>query len=396
MMGRQPIASTSASAPGPSRAVRGTGPRPRLAALAPALAVVALLGGCVPSVYDQPYPVRPVEMPADAAAHASPIEWWYYTGHLTAEDGHQYGFEVALFEVYAPPGAKVLGFLPFRWLKDRVHVAHVAVTDVTGQAFAQAQRSDLLSWKGGADRNVLDAWVGDWSIERAEDGVGTRLRASAPGYRFDLTLTPQKPDALHGRPPGIQSMGPGGTSYYVSSTRMAVHGTLGSACGFLGCRDENVTGLAWHDHQWGDFDMESFAGWDWYSLQLDDDTELMLYLIRAQDGTFASAAGSFVTADGSTVPLAAEDFTVEPTGRAWTSPSTGAVYPLGWRVRVPSRAIDVTLTPELDAQEMNTRATTGIVYWEGSVRVDGTTPGVGYVELTNYDRFPWKVPAAAR
>ena len=366
---------------------------PVLAALV--LVLAALLGGCVPSVYDRPYPVRPVDLPRDDAAHRSPVEWWYYTGHLRAADGHRYGFELTMFKVYVPPQARVFGFLPFALLKDRVFVAHVAVTDVTGGAFASAQRSDLWSYDAGASAERLDVHVGDWRVVRDASASSVRLRAGPPGYDLDLTLTPQKPDALHGDPPGIQSMGPGGTSYYVSNTRLDVRGTLGTSCGFFGCRRSAVTGQAWYDHQWGDFDVRGFAGWDWYSLQLDDDTEVMLYLIRAADGSYVSAAGSYVTPDGRTLRLARDDFRVDPTGASWTSPATGAVYPLGWRVSVPRFGLELDVEPELDAQEMDTRATTGVVYWEGAVDVKGTRGGVGYVELTNYDRYPWTPPAGA-
>lgn len=369
-----------------------------LRALARAVAFAVMAGSlasCVPTVYDHPYPVRAVELPRDAAAHSAPIEWWYYTGHLATDEGRRYGFEFALFKAYVPPRFRVLGVVPLALLKDHVYVAHVAVTDVDAASFSQGQRSDLWSWHGGASAQRLDAFVGDWRVEQAADGVSTRLRAGPPGYDLDLTLTPEKPAALHGEPPGIQSMGPGGTSYYVSDTRMAVTGTIGTACGLLGCHEARVDGIAWHDHQWGDFDVTGFAGWDWYSFQLDDDTEVMLYLIRAADGTPVSAAGSYVTASGRVVHLTQGDFLVEPTGATWTSPTTGAVYPLGWNVAVPRFGLDLAVTPVLDAQEMDTRATTGVVYWEGSVQVRGTRQGVGYVELTNYDRFPYEGTSAA-
>ena len=233
--------------------------------------------------------------------------------------------------------------------------------------------------------------VSNWSAERADDGVSHHLEASQAGYKINLTLTPEKKAALHGNPPGIQSMGPGGTSYYVSYTRMKVSGTFSKNCGFLGlgCETVKVTGEAWNDHQWGDFDVSSYAGWDWFSVQFADDTELMLYFIRAADGSYLAQAGSFVNREGQTLHLAAKDITLTPTGKTWTSPATGAIYPVQWRVQVPKNGVDVTVTPDFPAQEMNTRASTGIVYWEGSVEVEGSRNGVGYVELTNYDRYPY-------
>ncbi len=363
---------------------------PRALLLVTALALTGLLSGCLPSVYSRPYPVTPVELPRDDAAHAAPIEWWYYTGHLKDEAGRDYGFELTFFKAYTPPQIKLLGFLPLYGFIERGYVAHVAVTDLTGGTFVRDQRADFWGYRADASLRKFEVYLGDWRAERAADGVGHHVRASAGGYEFDLVLKPTKPAALHGDPPGIQSMGPGGTSYYVSYTRMDVSGTLSRGCGLLGCRHRsNVTGQAWSDHQWGDFDVSSYAGWDWFSVQFEDDTELMLYLIREPSGKYVAQAGSFITADGRTLSLEAEDFEVEPTGETWTSEETGAVYPAAWRVRVPGEGINVTVTPALLEQEMNTRATTGIVYWEGAVEVAGSKGGVGYVELTNYDLYPY-------
>jgi predicted secreted hydrolase len=170
---------------------------------------------------------------------------------------------------------------------------------------------------------------------------------------------------------------------------MEVSGSLRGACSLpRACPAAAVQGQAWFDHQWGDFRIDLFGGWDWFALQFDDGADLMLYLIRGEDGAVASAAGSYVTADGRTLPLAEGDFVLEPTGAVWTSPATAATYPAGWRVRVPAHDVDALVVPMVADQEMDTRATTRIVYWEGAVDVGGERPGVGFVELTNYDRVP--------
>jgi predicted secreted hydrolase len=358
--------------------------------LAPLLALLAL-SACAPSVYDAPYPVRPVELPRDDAAHDAPIEWWYYTGHLETDTGEAYGFELTFFKAFVPPEIRLFGVYPLYYTLDRGHVAHFAVTDKTGRRFVMGERADFWGYSAGASTDELEVFVANWRAERAPDGVSHRIRAAEGGFSLDLTLTPTKPAALHGDPPGIQSMGPGGTSYYVSYTRMAATGTLGRGCGplGLGCETLAVTGEAWHDHQWGDFDLSSYAGWDWFSVQFEDNTELMLYLIRAPSGAYTAQAGSLITASGETLGLDASDFSVTPTGATWTSPETGAVYPMGWRVEVPEHALELTVTPVFPEQEMNTRASTGIVYWEGAVVVEGSRRGVGYVELTNYDLYPY-------
>ncbi len=362
--------------------------RTRLA-LVSAVALALLASGCLPSVYDTPYPVRPVELPRDDAAHASPVEWWYWVGHLEAEDGRRLAFQLTFFEAYAPPYLTVAG-MPAHWWLEKGLVAHAARTDLGAGEHAMAQRGFVL-WDGASSPDELDVSVGDWRVSRGEDGVSHRLSFYVGGTAFDLTLTPSKPAVLHGRPPGIQTMGPGGVSYYVSHTRMAVSGTVRPACLVPQfCTATPVSGQAWFDHQWGDFRIDRFAGWDWFALQLDDGAEVMLYRIRGDDGGVLSDAGSYVTAAGLRQPLTSDDFEIEPTGASWTSPDTGAVYPAGWRVRVPRHDVDAIVVPALADQEMDTRPTTGIVYWEGAVSVEGERPGIGFVELTNYDVVPFR------
>lgn len=353
--------------------------------------LLLLLAACAPSVYDVPYPVRPVVLPADDAAHDAPLEWWYYTGHLSTKAGDDLGFELTFFKAFLPPSIELFGTYPLYNTIDRGHVGHFALSDNRAKSFTAGQRSDFLVYEGSASKEDLNVKVANWWVRRADDGVSHRLHASENGVTLDLTLTPEKPAALHGNPPGIQSMGPGGTSYYVSYTRMNATGTLTRNCSFLGlgCETLEVTGKAWSDHQWGDFDVSSYAGWDWFSVQFEDDTELMLYFIRAPDGTYLTEAGSFITKDGRTLPLEDEDITLTELGETWTSPATGAIYPMRWRVQVPKHGLEVTVTPTFSEQEMDTRASTGIVYWEGAVRVAGSRQGVGYVELTNYDRYPY-------
>jgi predicted secreted hydrolase len=140
------------------------------------------------------------------------------------------------------------------------------------------------------------------------------------------------------------------------------------------------------DHQWGNFLV--VGGWDWYSLQLDDEADLMLFFTRAPDGTPGLTFGTVVDADGGVEALDALDFEVEATG-SWTSPHTGAVYPSGWRVVVPGHALALELMPTQLDQELDTGATVGMAYWEGQVEVRGTRAnqpirGLGYVELTGY------------
>jgi predicted secreted hydrolase len=353
------------------------------------LLMLMLLTACVPSVYQNPYPVEAIVLPRDDAAHRAPIEWWYYTGHLSDEAGNEYGFELSFFKAYAPPSVKLFGFLPAYVIAEKGHVAHFAITDKSSRTFEKDEKADFWAYKGEASSSDLDVNVANWYARRNPDGVSHDIYATMGSRQLKLTLTPEKPAALHGNPPGIQSMGPGGVSYYLSYTRMKATGELSTNCTLLGCDSSSVKGQAWHDHQWGDFDVSSYAGWDWFSVQFEDNTELMLYLIRKSDGTYSDEAGSFVTADGKTIELKNEEFDVTTTGETWESETTGAIYPVQWKITVPRYGIDVMVNPVMPDQEMDTRASTGIVYWEGAVDIVGSHEGVGYVELTNYDLYPF-------
>ncbi len=358
--------------------------------LASTFLLALLASACAPRVWDEPYPVYEVELPRDDAAHDAPIEWWYWVGHLTDDTGARLAFQLTFFRAYAPPEVRLGGVIPMGWLVAPGHVAHSAVTDIDAGEHAMRQRFDAY-YGGGASTSELDVEVGDWRAARADDGIAHALTFTVGRYAFDLVLTPTKPAALHGDPPGIQTMGPGGVSYYVAHTRMDVEGTLRGPCLLpRACRARSVEGQAWFDHQWGDFRIDAFLGWDWFALQFDDGGDLMLYLIRDEAGEFVTTEGAYVDAHGRHRMLASEDFELVPTGATWESPHTGAVYPAQWHVLVPSLDVDVVVTPLVADQEMDTRATTTIVYWEGAVEVSGTRPGVGFVELTNYDRVPFE------
>jgi predicted secreted hydrolase len=198
--------------------------------------------------------------------------------------------------------------------------------------------------------------------------------------RLDLRST--KPAALHDRDGWIDFGGAGG-SYYYSRTRMTVAGELR-----VGETTFRVDGEAWFDHQWGDFIAVGGGGWDWFAVNLDDGTDITLSLVRDRDGTYPLVYGTEVAADGISRHLERDGFSVEVT-RHWTSPTSGASYPAGWRISIPADGLVVDLVPSVADQELDTRPTSGVVYWEGSQKVtaqrDGrAVGGQAYVELTGY------------
>jgi predicted secreted hydrolase len=313
-------------------------------------------------------PTTILSFPRDHGSHPDAnIEWWYYTGHLTGEGGRPYGFLLVFFRLR------------------QFHLAHFAWTDVSRKAFRFDEKAHLgLPGIAGAKEEGLDVVNEDWSAKE-QRGVH-RLSASADGAELELALASEKPQVLHGEN-GISRKGTGENEYshYVSITRLAARGTR-KAKG----RAETLSGVAWFDHEWGPGALpEEAAGWDWFSLQLSDGSELMLYQMRRKDGSATpSSSGTFVPATGPPRRVAWSDVRLESTG-AWRSPRSGADYPAGWRLAVASIGLEANVTPVLADQELVTGKSTGVTYWEGACRVEGTRAGRpirgnAYAELTGY------------
>jgi predicted secreted hydrolase len=345
----------------------------------------------------------PIALPRDDGPHDRLTEWWYYTGHLRkrlpsgdARMTSSYGFEFVIFRAER-------GAFPTTW------ASHLAITDEAGDRFHYAQRTQVgeivdrspldddgaptgfdLSLRGldPTDASTFDqsAWAmnGGGGTDHLEASVA-EPEATAQGtvpMGLDLGLHARKPPALHDGD-GWIDFGPGGGSYYYSRTDMA-------ASGHLIVDDEtfDVDGTAWFDHQWGDFISVGGGGWDWFAVNLDDGTDITLSLVRDADGTYPLIYGTLVRPDGTIEHLARDAFEVTTAG-SWTSPSTGATYPAGWSISIPGEQLTIGLTPTVAAQELDTRPSTGVIYWEGSQEVAArragkSLGGEAYVELTGY------------
>ncbi|HEU0243689.1 MAG TPA: lipocalin family protein [Candidatus Limnocylindrales bacterium] len=342
-----------------------------------------------------PVDPQPIVLPRDDGPHDRLTEWWYYTGHLIATDGTRLGFEYVVFRAER-------GGFPVSW------ASHLALTDETGDRFHYAQRAEVGPQVDGSPTGATGPagfaftltgidlagatppGSSPWTMA-GSDGTD-RLVASAQGAEvsgdaiarigIDLSLVTRKPPALHDDD-GWIDFGDAGSSYYYSRTAMTATGSV-----TLGDRTLRITGDAWFDHQWGDFISVGGGGWDWFAVNLDDGTDITLSLVRAADGTYPLVYGTVVAPDGTTRRLGREDIGVEATA-TWTSTATGATYPAGWTVRLPTEDLEISLQPTVPQQELDTRATTGVVYWEGSQVVRATRDGSAlggqaYVELTGY------------
>ena len=328
----------------------------------------------------------PVELPRDDAPHDRLTEWWYYTGHLAGDDGSRFGFEFVIFRAER-------GGFPVSW------ASHIAITDETTGKFHYAQRTafgpqvDVAAANApGFDLSIADTNGGSpWRMTGA-DGVDRLAVAFDPQETADaglagdptlqLDLHATKPAALHDTD-GWIDFGAGGSSYYYSRTSMKADGEL-----TIFGSPKHVSGTAWFDHQWGDFIAVGGSGWDWFAVNLDDGTDLTLSLVRDADGSYPLIYGTLVDADGTSHHLPRDAFSVAVTAR-WRSPSTGGDYPAGWKISLLREDLTIELTPTVPNQELDTRATTGVVYWEGSQRVAAqrggkSLGGQAYVELTGY------------
>ena len=322
---------------------------------------------------------RPLDFPADHGPHPDfRTEWWYYTGNLRAAAGRHLGFQLTFFRVALAPTAAPRASA---WATRQLYFAHFAVTDTANgrfHAFSRMGRGALSV--AGAEAVPFRVWVEDWSAEGA--GASPRLRASDGDVALDLELSATKPVVLQGDR-GLSRKGPesGNASFYYSFTRMPARGVVR-----LGAESLQVVGEAWMDREWSTSGLGAdLQGWDWFALQLEDNRELMVYLLRRRDGTVDPfSAGTLVAADGVVRALGASDVSVETLAQ-WTSPRSGVRYPARWRLTVPSAELRLDIEPRLADQELTVQAR----YWEGAVAVTGmagawSIKGQGYVELVGY------------
>ena len=264
-------------------------------------------------------------------------------------------------------------------------MAHLAVSDPDGKRYRFDER---LSRSGpglsGASADTYQVWNEDWKAGLDPQGHHV-IAASSTKAAVQLTLDEGKPPAVNGVN-GISQKGArqGNASHYYSVTRMPTRGTI-----MVDGERFDVTGESWMDHEFGTSFLEpEQQGWDWLSLQLDDNRELMLYQLRRADGSRdPRSSGTLVDARGGTTHLTAADFTLAPAGATFNAPS-GAIYPVSWTIGLLREQLSLTVTTPLASQELAT-AGAGIAYWEGMVQVAGTgrgrpVSGRGYLEMTGY------------
>lgn len=329
----------------------------------------------------------PPNLPRDLAAHGNAqTEWWYYTGHALTASGRRFGFELVFFK--RRTDMDKFSVVPLRLFGNPYYFAHFAMTDYDEKSFRFSHRKSAngpFDYPASASEKHFHLRLGDWSAREANRMH--ILRATIDNdILFEALLNPVKHVTLNGKN-GVSFKDKDEASRYFSYTRMAMEGDIS-----FEDKTEHFTGSAWMDREFGTWTpTDNQKGWDWFSIQLDNNCELMCYQLRNGVGEISPySSGSFCDSAGAQVTLKSQDFSIEPTG-SWKSPKTGAEYPSGWKITVPRLAAEILITPVIKNQELDTRGTTMIVYWEGACEVSGKVgekelTGCAYVELVGYDR----------
>jgi predicted secreted hydrolase len=320
---------------------------------------------------------RVLAFPQDFGAHPEHrTEWWYVTGWLNTPEGKPLGFQVTFFRSRTEHDpANPSAFAP-----KQLVIGHAALSDPAQGRLLHDQRSARegfgLAWAKTGDTDVK---LGDWTMRRGTDG---RYRVSVRGTElaFELLLAPTQPVLLQGEA-GFSRKGPKPehASYYYSEPQLKVAGSVTRAG-----KTAKVSGSAWLDHEWSSQVLEpNAAGWDWTGINLDDGGALMAFQIRGKDGSRLWAHATVRDRAGRLTQYGPDQVSFTPQ-TLWKSPRTGASYPVA--TRVTTGAVRWLLKPLQPDQELDSRRSTGAVYWEGAVSVerDGRPLGRGYLELTGY------------
>ena len=319
-------------------------------------------------------------------------EWWYFTGHLETRDEtpRRFGYQFTFFRIGLQPESPPLDSA---WTARDLIMGHAAVTDLANHRHRFTEilyRATPLLGEFGDGSSPLIAWSrppagssGRWNLRWNGEGFDFAASDESRSFSFRLTTRGTKGPVFQG-PNGYSIKGEedGAASQYYSFTRMATRGQVS-----VGGEEHTVEGVSWMDKEFGSNQLGARQiGWDWFSLQLDDGRDLMLYLLRDSRNQVDFANGTLITKQGRTRYLGPEEWSVRAT-ETWTSPHNGAHYPAGWRVRIPEDDLELVVTPEVPDSENVSRLLPGLAYWEGPVRVEtpaGVRKGQGYVELTGY------------
>jgi predicted secreted hydrolase len=329
-------------------------------------------------------PDHPIVLPRDSGAHPGfRTEWWYATGWLTTPDSQPLGFQITFFR--SATGHEAAD--PSAFAPSQLIIAHAALSDPAFGHLAHAQRIARQGFGlAYAQPGNTDVKLDAWKIVRAADGHYD-VNVDANGFSLHLALTPTQAPLIQGER-GYSRKGPRPeqASYYYSEPHLRVTGSVArpKAAGSSPYGNTTVSGMAWLDHEWSSALLDANAvGWDWLGANLDDGSALMAFKVRGHDGHAIWAHAALRDPTGHVTAFGPDQVEFTPV-RSWRSPRTNATYPVSMNVKAGT--LTWRLVPLMDDQELDSRQSTGAVYWEGAVRVsrDGAPAGRGYLELTGY------------
>jgi len=304
--------------------------------------------------------------PADHGAHPDyRIEWWYLTANLRGADGNDYGLQWTLFRTALAPGEAA------GWQSPQIWFAHAAVT-TKDQHFATERFARGGIGQAGVQPSPFRAWIDEWALEGPDFNTMT-LTATGPDFGYDMALKANGPLVFQGDKGFSVKSAQGQASYYYSQPFFQIDGTLELPAGKV-----SVTGTAWLDREWSSQPLsDQQSGWDWFSLSFADGSKLMGFQLRQTDESRYTSS-TWIEADGTTTPYGDGSFTATPLVETQVA---GRDIPTDWRVRLPERDVDVTVS----ALNPNAWMGLSIPYWEGPVSVSGSHTGQGYLEMTGYE-----------
>ena len=328
--------------------------------------------------------VRPgwkYDFPDDHGSHpAFPTESWYFNGHLRAANGQQFAFQLNFFRLALSPEPPNTNSA---WATNQVYRAHLAITDVKQKQFHATERFSRAALKlAGAERSAGRVWLENWEMIFLHDGKVSnfQLRAGTKDTAIDLNLKEFK-SVIFGNE-GLANMGQGNARFHAYIfPRLAAQGQL-----TLDNESLQVEGWAWLDRAWGEVPLSrGQIALNRFILQLDDNREIMVFQLRRRDGSGEPInRGLIVLPDGTVRGLRQRDLELTVLDQ-WKSPRNGSSYPAHWRLKLPTRDIELEIVPLLTDQELDH----SIRYWAGGVVIAGQEKGRrlnghGHVELTGY------------
>ena len=324
---------------------------------------------------------RDFVFPKDFGKHEEfQTEWWYYTGNLFDENGRHFGYQLTFFR--RAISQNDLTNRNSNWATNQIYLAHFSLTDSLNERHFQKEimARGALELAGTQIDNLFRVWLYEWEVVQISENE-FRLTASTDDYSINLNLEDLKKPIFHGTN-GLSIKGdePGNASYYFSQTRLSSVGEIK-----IGEEVHTVKGLSWMDHEFGSNTLgANQIGWDWFSLQLDDNQELMLFQIRQNDNTISdNSSGTYVNADSTTKHLDISQFDITVLDE-WKTVD-GFIYPSKWLIKIDDLDMELIVEPVINQQENDFF----FRYWEGAVKISGmmgdfNISGYGYVELTGY------------